>query len=109
MPNPNPPNNLPGPGPGRPKGAKNKATEEGRRAIAEFVDGNAHRLVEWLDRMAAEDPEAAFKAFMSVVEYHIPKLQRSEVTGKDGEAIKHEHDISKILEEIDGQSLPKKW
>lgn len=70
--------------PGRPKGSKNKATQAAREAIAAFVDGNAHRLAGWLDDMAEKDPEIAFKAFMSVVEYHIPKLARSEITGKDG-------------------------
>lgn len=96
---------------GRPKGVPNKATMAAREAIAEFVDGNAERLTYWLDDIAygipLEDkdgnqvydakgyqvfrsepnPEGAFKAFMSVVEYHIPKLQRSEITGKDGKDI----------------------
>lgn len=73
-----------GQGGGRPKGVPNKATTMAREAIATFVDGNADRLTGWLDRIADNDPKDAFNAFMSVVEYHIPKLQRSELTGKDG-------------------------
>lgn len=90
--------NLPGKGPGRPKGSPNKATSDARQAIAQFVDGNAHRLTEWLDKVAegvkVEDPETgeekyvvapnpakAFDMFQSVVEYHIPKLARTEVAG----------------------------
>lgn len=69
-------------GQGRPKGIPNKATAKAREAIADFVDGNAHRLTEWLDRVADEDPAEAFKLFQSVVEYHIPKLQRTENTTK---------------------------
>ena len=77
---------------GRPKGAVNKATSDARAAIAAFVDGNAHRLTEWLDVVANGDPEndikpnpaKAFEMFQSVVEYHVPKLARTEVTGKDG-------------------------
>ena len=69
---------------GRPKGKVNEATLRGREAIGRFVDGNAHRLEEWLDRVAKTDPEAAFKLFQSVVEYHVPKLARSEMTGADG-------------------------
>ena len=77
---------------GRPKGSPNKATQGAREAIAAFVDGNAHRLTEWLDQVANGDPEAdikpnpakAFEMFQSVVEYHIPKLARTEMTGKDG-------------------------
>lgn len=69
---------------GRATGTPNKATQDARQAIASFVDGNAHRLTEWLDRVAVENPAKAFELFQSVVEYHIPKLQRTEMTGKDG-------------------------
>lgn len=67
-----------GPGPGRPKGLPNKSTTQAREAIARFVDGNAERLTSWLDEIAADDPKDAFNCFMSVVEYHIPKLARTE-------------------------------
>lgn len=70
----------PPPGPGRPKGLPNKATAKAREAIAAFVDGNAHRLEEWLDAIAAKDPKQAFDCFQSVIEYHIPKLARTEGT-----------------------------
>lgn len=81
---------------GRVKGTPNKATSSAREAIAMFVDGNAHRLEGWLDAVAAGIPSAeggyavnpnpakAFEMFQSVVEYHIPKLARSEVTGANG-------------------------
>ena len=77
------------PGPGRPKGVANKSTQTAREAIAKFVDGNADRLAGWLDEIAAENPQKAFDAFMSVVEYHVPKLARTEMTGKDGGDIEH--------------------
>ncbi len=69
------------------KGIPNKATSAAREAIAAFVDGNAPRLQAWLDDVAADEPEKAFRLFMDVVEYHIPKLARTEHTGKDGGAI----------------------
>lgn len=72
---------------GRATGTPNKATQDARQAIASFVDGNAHRLTEWLDRVAVENPAKAFELFQSVVEYHIPKLQRTEMTGRDGQDI----------------------
>jgi len=75
---------------GRAPGTPNKATQEARQAIATFVDGNAHRLSEWLDRVAEGDPThdikpnpaKAFELFQSVVEYHIPKLARLDHTGQ---------------------------
>ena len=66
---------------GRAPGTPNKATQQAREAIARFVDGNAHRLQEWLDRIAEEDPKRAFELFQSVIEYHVPKLQRTELAG----------------------------
>lgn len=79
-------------GSGRKPGVPNKTTADARKAIADFVDGNSHRLTEWLDAVAngdpanevKPDPAKAFMLFQSVVEYHVPKLARSEVTGKDG-------------------------
>ena len=107
-------------GAGRPSGSPNKATTQARQAIASFVDGNAHRLTGWLDQVAqgvkTEDPETgeekyivapnpakAFDMFQSVVEYHIPKLARTEVTGNDSMplVIKHNVDVfGQLLENI---------
>lgn len=67
---------------GRQPGVTNKTTAQAREAIAMFVDNNAHRLEGWLDRVAEDNPAEAFKLFQSVVEYHIPKLQRTENTTK---------------------------
>jgi hypothetical protein len=75
-----------------------KATLDARRAIAAFVDDNAHRLTEWLDQVAQgvvdhsdeskmlvkPDPAKAFDMFQSVIEYHIPKLARTEHVGDGG-------------------------
>lgn len=80
---------------GRPKGVPNKATIKAREAIADFVEGNVDRLNGWLDQIAEKDPQKAFDSFMSVVEYHIPKLARSEHVGDGGGAIKQ--DVSIII------------
>jgi hypothetical protein len=92
---------------GRRKGVPNRATADARYAIALFVDTNACRLQEWLDAVAngvreplqeggegpgkllvPPNPQKAFELFQSVVEYHIPKLARTELTGADGGAVK---------------------
>lgn len=79
--------------PNQGKRGPSKTTVLAREAIATFVDGNAEKLQGWLDDIAADPkhgPKVAFDSFMSVVEYHIPKLARSEHTGKDGGAMQFE-------------------
>ena len=76
---------------GRSAGVPNKVTAQAREAIALFVDDNAPRLAQWLDAVANGDPEndikpnpgKAFELFQSVIEYHVPKLARTEHTGAD--------------------------
>lgn len=100
---------------GRAPGTPNKATSDARQAIASFVDGNAHRLTEWLDKVAdgvkvievdansgepieryvvPPNPAKAFDLFQSVVEYHIPKLARMEVAGDDNKPLVVEHNVN---------------
>lgn len=88
-----------GSGAGRAKGTPNKSTVRAREAIAKLVDDNSERLQGWLDDIAATDgPLAAWKCVMDVVEYHIPKLQRTELTGPDNGPIQHEATVThKIL------------
>lgn len=81
---------------GRPVGAVNKSTAMAREAIAAFVDGNADRLTGWLDQIAEDNPKAAFDCFMSVVEYHIPKLARTELSGGLSIAMTHEEALNAI-------------
>jgi len=90
---------------GRPKGSPNKSTAMAREAIAMFVEGNAHKMQEWLEQVATgvknEDdkfivlpnPEKAFGMLQSVMEYHLPKLARTEHSGDEEQPVKviHEH------------------
>jgi len=90
---------------GRQAGTPNKATSDARQAIASFIDGNAHRLTEWLDAVANGDPlneikpnpAKAFDMFQSVVEYHIPKLARQELVGDPNAPIQVQNDAMTIL------------
>lgn len=73
---------------GRAAGVPNKSTATARAAIGAFVDNNAERLEELLEEIReVEGPKAAWDCIMSVVEYHVPKLARTELTGKDGAPI----------------------
>ena len=95
---------------GRAKGVPNKATAQAREAIASFVDGNAGRLQGWLDKIAEDKvvdgntifgkPEKAFELLMSVVEYHIPKLARTESTME----VKGNLTVLQIMDEINGRT-----
>ena len=78
-------------GGGSRKGIPNRSTALAREAIATFVDNNADRLQGWLDQIAIEKgPEAAFRCFTDLVEYHVPKLARTEHTGADNGPVKIE-------------------
>ena len=81
---------------GRPKGSANKSTSMAREAIAKFVEGNAHKMEEWLTAVAEgkqdeetkkwlipPNPEKAFGMLQTVMEYHVPKLARTEVVGDE--------------------------
>lgn len=78
-------------GGGSRKGIPNKATANAREAIALFVDNNSDRLQGWLDQIAETDgPKAAFQCLMDVLEYHVPKLARTEHTGDGGGPVQTE-------------------
>lgn len=88
------------------KGVPNKATADARAAIGLFVDRNVPRLQAWLDAVASgiegpletaedgtqtktylvePDPQKAYEMVVAVMEFGLPKLARTEHTGKDGE------------------------
>lgn len=77
----------PNAGKGRVKGVPNKTTSDVRAAIAQLAEANVGRCQEWLDAIAIKDPEKALDLYLKMIEYHIPKLARSELTGKGGAAI----------------------
>src|SRR6516162_6012835 len=64
---------------GRSKGTPNRITSQVREAIADFAEANVGKLQAWLDAVAAKDPGKAAELFVRVLEYHVPKLARTEV------------------------------
>jgi hypothetical protein len=69
---------------GRGKGVVNKRTKDVREAIAQLAQANIEHVQRWLNEIAATDPAKAMDLYLKMIEYHVPKLARTEVTGKDG-------------------------
>ena len=77
---------------GRTKGTPNKSTAEVREAIAAFASANVDQMGTWLN--AIDSPEKKLDLFLRAIEYHIPKLARTEVEASVT------HEIKKIELEI---------
>lgn len=86
----------PNAGKGRRKGVPNRSTGIVREAIANLLERNSDKMDEWLQLVAYGDeslgvkpaPDKALDIMQKMAEYHIPKLARTEVTGKDGDDVK---------------------
>lgn len=66
------------------KGKPNKVTADVRAAMALLAQNNIGKLEQWLERTAKKRPAQAADLLLRALEYHIPKLARTELTGKDG-------------------------
>lgn len=102
-------------GGGSRKGCPNKATAQAREALRVFVEGNLHQLQAWLDQVAngvwceeegkyivAPDPHRAFQMLTALIEFTLPKLQRTDV-GLNGEMTAKTFNIRRVVS-IDGQA-----
>ena len=69
---------------GRGKGTPNKSTTAVREVIARFADEVAPDFVQWVKETAADgDPAKAADLYLKAIEYHIPKLSRTEQQALD--------------------------
>lgn len=73
---------------GRVKGVPNKTTQNVREMIAMVAEQNAPKFAQWLETVAQgdgknvkPDPGKAAELYLKAIEYHIPKLARTEVAG----------------------------
>ena len=67
---------------GRTAGTPNKVTRDVREAIAVFAQDNVENMTTWLNQI--EDPAKRLDLYLRALEYHVPKLARTEMTGADG-------------------------
>lgn len=87
---------------GRAKGTMNKVTADVRAAIAAFAEANVPKLQTWLDAVAEKDPARAAELLLRALEYHIPKVSRTEFSG---EVVNTEPLIRRVVF-VDGSGEP---
>ena len=62
-----------------------KITLKGREALAAVIEGNVEKLQGWLDEIERRDgPKEAFRAYVTLLEFGMPKMSRAEVVGDSG-------------------------
>jgi|SRR3972149_162388 len=74
-------------GPGRPKGVPNGITKEVREAFQQVFRSQIKNVNAWFRETSESKPEKALELLLSLGEYFVPKLSRTEITGEDGEKL----------------------
>lgn len=93
---------------GRVRGTPNKATRDVREALARFAEDTVDEFVRWIREI--EDPAKRADLYLRTIEYHIPKLTRSDLSvtvGSDRELTAEERAVA-ILEMGRRQALAVK-
>lgn len=62
---------------GKPKGAKNRSTKELRNFITNFINDNLETIQ---DDFTALEPKERIDTFIKLMEYALPKLNRTELS-----------------------------
>ena len=88
---------------GRKAGTPNKLTEQSREVFKAMFDRLAPKAEQWIEQAAADDPARGADLALRLAEFHIPKLGRTEVTGKDGEPVKVVEIVSYAKDNDDGR------
>jgi hypothetical protein len=70
---------------GRPPGSVNRITADLRKYIFGVIEEEMPNLQTYIKRTAVRNPEGAAKLVLGLIDYCLPKLNRVEHTGKDGE------------------------
>ena len=70
---------------GRLLGSKNKNTQLIREAYQKLTEDNLLNMSMWIQQIAADNPEKAFKLMLEMSEFVLPKLNRTELTVNNGD------------------------
>jgi hypothetical protein len=62
---------------GRAKGTPNKTTVEIKEAINQIVSDNLESVQGWIDEVATDSPKDALRIILDLMEYSLPKLNRT--------------------------------
>lgn len=86
---------------GRKAGEPNKSTIEFREAVTNLIEFATPQMVQWLERVAAENPDKALKHIHDFAQFGYPLLARQDVNtrfvNKEGEDL-HSEDL-KLIEQ----------
>lgn len=92
---------------GRVAGTPNKTTVEFKQAVINLMNFAAPQMTGWLTKVASQDPSKALDHVHRMAEYAFPKIQRTELTGKDGDPLELQvRDVTaRVLKEIPQEKL----
>jgi len=96
---------IKGSGMGRPKGLVPRNVTEIREAFQKLITDNLENMSRWLDEVAEQSPEKALNIMDKFGEYTLPKLQRVELSGIDGDDINMKNNTSISLTVNDESKL----
>lgn len=86
--------------PGKPKGATNKVNRDIKEAFKNLIEMNLENMTIWLEQVAQDDPYKAMTMIQGLSEYIVPKLARTELTGKDGERFTINHALNEEQQKL---------
>jgi hypothetical protein len=69
---------------GRPPGPPSGSHAELRKKLSAFAERHYERIDQWLLAAAEKNPADAFRLYLDLCEFCLPKLARIEATGEDG-------------------------